>query len=114
MTFSSEVTLVIGMALVTFGVRYPILALVSRFTLAPSILAALKYIPPAILAAIIVPAILAPKGGGLDISLTNAYLVGGVIAALLAWRTRNLLTTIVLGMILFWTCLWLVRLAGWA
>jgi branched-subunit amino acid transport protein len=37
----------------------------------------------------------------LDISFSNAYLIAGVVAALIAWRTRNLLLTIVLGMTLF-------------
>lgn len=113
MTTFSEITLVLGMALVTFGVRYPILAWVSRVTLPPALVAALKFIPPAVLAAIITPAILVPDGGRLQIGAANAYLVGGVGAALLAWRTRHLLTTIIGGMLLFWIWRWLIGLLGW-
>ncbi len=97
---SFELFLVAGMMIVTFGVRYPVLALVSRITLPPAVLAALKFIPPAVLTAIIVPAVLMPQGV-LDIGIDNAYLVAAVVAGLVAWRSNNLLLTIVLGMVVF-------------
>jgi len=104
---TSEILLVAGMALVTFLVRYPVLALVSRITLPQVMLDGMKFIPPAVLAAIIAPAMFMPDGA-LDLHLSNAYLVAGIAAGLIAWRARNLLTTIVLGMtiFLFWRWLW--------
>lgn len=93
--------LVLGMMAVTFAVRYPVLALVSRLTLPPSVLNAMRYIPPAVLAAIIAPALLMPDGERITLSYTNSYLVAGLCAGLIAWRTRNLLLTIVLGMVIF-------------
>lgn len=96
-----EIILVTGMALVTLAVRYPVLALVSKVSLPPSLLAALKFIPPAVLTAIILPALLAPTGE-LDFSLTNDYLVAGIITAIVATRTRNLLLTLAIGMAAFW------------
>lgn len=104
---ASEFLLVAGMALVTFLVRYPVLALVSRVTLPQVMLDGMKFIPPAVLAAIIAPAMFMPAGA-LDLSLSNAYLVAGIAAGLIAWRWRNLLATIVLGMaiFLFWRWLW--------
>jgi branched-subunit amino acid transport protein len=46
--------------------------------------------------------------GALDLHPSNAYLVAGIAAGLIAWRARNLLATIVLGMtiFLFWRWLW--------
>ncbi|GIK75143.1 MAG: hypothetical protein BroJett021_41310 [Chloroflexota bacterium] len=104
---TSEILLVAGMALVTFLVRYPVLALVSRITLPQVMLDGMKFIPPAVLAAIIAPAMFMPDGA-LDLHPSNAYLVAGIAAGLIAWRARNLLTTIVLGMtiFLFWRWLW--------
>jgi branched-subunit amino acid transport protein len=99
---TTEILLVAGMALVTFAVRYPVLALVSKATLPPSLLAALKFIPPAVLTAIIIPALLAPTGDRVDFSLTNDYLVAGVITTLVAWRTKNLLLTLAVGMVALW------------
>jgi branched-subunit amino acid transport protein len=98
----AEILLVAGMALVTFAVRYPVLALVSKVSLPPALVAALKFIPPAVLTAIIVPALLAPDGPELDFSLTNDYLIAGVITTVVAWRTRNLLLTLATGMAAFW------------
>lgn len=95
-----EIWLVTGMALVTFGLRYPLLALLSRVTLPARWVTALQFIPPAVLAAIIVPAVFAPRGR-LQVTSDNAYLIAAVAAALIAWRTRNLLATITVGMALF-------------
>jgi branched-subunit amino acid transport protein len=97
----SEVLLVGGMAFVTFLVRYPVLLLVTRIPLPDRVFRALRYVPPAVLAAIVVPAILMPDGVTVDVSPTNAYLVAGIVSALIAWRTKNLLLTIVLGMLAF-------------
>jgi branched-subunit amino acid transport protein len=106
---TNEILLVVGMALVTIAVRYPVLALVSRATLPPSLLASLKFIPPAVLTAIIVPTLLAPTGGKLDFSLTNDYLIAGLITTIVAWRTKNLLLTLAIGMAVFWS--WRLLLA---
>lgn len=96
----NEVLLLAGMMAVTFGVRYGVLALVSRMTLAPQIIRALRYVPVAVLTAITVPAVAAPQGEVI-FALSNAYLYAGVIASVIAWRTRNLLLTIGLGMAVF-------------
>jgi branched-subunit amino acid transport protein len=104
---ASELLLVASMALVTFAVRYPVLAFVSRAPLPPRVQEALHYIPPAVLAAIIAPAILMP-GGKLDLTYTNAYLVAALVAVIVSWATRNLLLTILLGMAALWLWRWLV------
>lgn len=96
----NELLLILGMALVTFGVRYPMLAIVGRLQLPDPVLRALRYVPVAVLTAITVPAMLMPEGN-IDIRPDNTYLVGGIIAALVAWRTKNLLLTIVVGMASF-------------
>lgn len=96
----NEALLVFGMFLVTFGVRYPVLALVGRANLPEPAVRALKYVPPAVLTAIIVPAVLLTDGR-LNLSPTNAYLVGALVAIVVSWRTRSLLWTIVIGMSAF-------------
>jgi branched-subunit amino acid transport protein len=104
----NEFLMIAGMSLVTFAVRYPVLALVGKIQLPPTILRALKYVPPAVLAAIIVPEVVFNAEKQLDISLTNSYLIAAVITVLIAWRTKNLLLTIVLGMLAFWGWRWLM------
>ena len=96
----NEVLLILGMALVTFAVRYPPLALVGRLELPERVIRALRYVPVAVLTAIIVPAVLMPQGE-LDLRLENAYLIAALTAVVVSWRTKNLLLTIVIGMGVF-------------
>lgn len=93
----NELLLVAGMAVVTFFVRYPVLVLVGKIPLPEPVFRALRYVPPTVLTAIIVPAVLMPEGT-VDISPANAYLVAGIASALVAWRSKNLVLTIVIGM----------------
>lgn len=105
----NEFWLILGMTIVTFGVRYPVLALLSKISMPKTILDGLKYVPPAVLTAIIVPAMLLPNGE-IDISIDNSPLFAGVITILIAWKTKNLLLTIVLGMLSLWGWRWLIEI----
>lgn len=97
----NEFWLILGMTAVTFGVRYPVLALVGQIELPEPVFRALKYVPVAVLTAIVVPAVLMPDDE-LTISLQNAEMIGAIVAVLVAWRTRSLLWTIVIGMAAFY------------
>ena len=50
------------------------------------------------LTAIITPAVLYPRSEHIELGIANEYLVAAVISSLVAWRTRNVLITIVVGM----------------
>jgi branched-subunit amino acid transport protein len=99
----NEFLLIAGMAAATISTRIPVLMLLSRRKLPAGIASALKYVPPAVLSAIILPIVLLP-GGKLNLHPSNAALAASVFAVLVSWRTRNLLLTIVLGMgfLLIW------------
>ncbi len=97
----ATLALIVAMAVVTFLTRYVALAAASQVALPDWCRRALGYVPPAVLTAIIVPAVLSPRGA-LDLSLQNSYLVGGAVAMVVAWRTRQLLPTIAVGMVVFW------------
>ncbi len=105
----NELLLIVGMALVTFAVRYPVLVLVGKIPLPDRVFRALRYVPPAVLAAIIVPAVLMPDGS-IDLTPNNSYLVAGIIAGVIAWRSKNLLLTIVSGMAIF--LIWRILTGG--
>ena len=96
-----EWAFILGMMAVTFGVRYPVLALVGKMRLPAPVERALKFVPAAVLTAIIAPAMLIPDGQHWDISLGNPYLASGLLAGVVAWRTKNVLLTIVVGMVAF-------------
>jgi branched-subunit amino acid transport protein len=60
----------------------------------------LRYVPPAVLTAIVFPAVLMPEAT-LAITPTNARLIGAVAAFLVGIWQKNLLLTIVVGMVVF-------------
>lgn len=62
---------------------------------------ALRFVPAAALAALVFPALTHPAGH-LDISMQNFRLLAGLGGAIVAWKTRNVLLTILVGMILLW------------
>lgn len=96
----NEFWVILGMMAVTFGVRYPVLAIVGRLRLPPAVLRGLRYVPAAVLTALIVPLTLQPEGT-LDLAPTNSHMIGAIVACLVAWRTKNLLLTILIGMGVF-------------
>lgn len=96
----NEVWLLVGMALATMATRIPVLIALSRRAMPASIERALRYVPPAVLAAIILPIVVLDEGE-LNLVASNATLWASIAAVLIAWRTKNLLLTIVLGMLVF-------------
>lgn len=96
----NELLLIFGMFLVTFAARYPLLVLVGRIQLPKRVFQALRFVPVAVLTAIIVPAMVMPQGS-IFIGINNAYLIAGIISMLIAWRTKSLLPTIGGGMLVF-------------
>ncbi len=92
---------IIGMGVITYAIRLSLIVLSERVSLSAPIQQALRFVPPAVLAAIIAPEMLRP-GGVLDLSPGNARLLAGLLAILVAWRTKNVLLTIAAGMIALW------------
>jgi branched-subunit amino acid transport protein len=95
----NELLMIVGMMLVTFIPRYGVLALLGRLEMPQPLFRALRFVPPAVLAAIIFPEVLLSKtDASLNIAPHNSYLVAGIVAVMVAWWRKNLLLTIVVGM----------------
>ena len=92
---------VLAIGAATYGLRVAFLARGTPGTLPPLAQETLRFVPVAVLSAIIFPALLQPAGA-LDLSVGNARLVAGILAALVAWRTRNALATVGAGMAALW------------
>lgn len=92
---------VLGMGVLTLLIRVSMILLMGRITVPPWIHRALRFVPPAVLTAIIVPELFRP-GGTWDLSLGNERLVAGIVAIVVAWRTKNVIWTVSAGMILLW------------
>lgn len=92
---------IFGMGIITYAIRLVPIWLLERVTIGDSWRQALRYVPAAVLSAIILPEVVMP-GGVLDLTLGNARLIAGLLAILIAWRTKNILWTLAVGMILLW------------
>jgi branched-subunit amino acid transport protein len=96
----NEVVLISGMFAVTFSVRYVLFAFAGRVRFPPWLNKGLEFVPPVVLMAIIAPSVTMPKGE-LWIAYDNPWLLASLVAAITALVRKDLLTTIVVGMLAF-------------
>ena len=93
----TEVWLVIiGMAVVTYLTRAPLLLALARRPLSPRVRLWLRLIPLAVLPALALPMVLVDHGR-LTLSLAHPPLSGAIVVVVLASRRVNLLVTVALG-----------------
>lgn len=80
----------------TYLLRASFLAFAHRLVdLPPLVERVLRQIPPAVLAALVLPTLLRPEG---SLDLWQPELLAGAVAAFVSWRTRNIAATLVIGM----------------
>jgi branched-subunit amino acid transport protein len=99
--------IIIGMALVTFAIRYVLFAAAGKLAFPPWFEDLLRFIPPSVLAAIIAPAVLAPQGTQIVIHVSSPHLMGALVALGVGMGTRNLFAVIISGMGTFWLWQWI-------
>jgi len=93
---------VLAVGLLTFCIRYSFVYLFGRIEgLPPRIEAALRYVPAAVLAALVAPAVVDP-GPTVAATLVDDRLVAAVVAAAVAWYTEDVFATIGVGMATLW------------
>jgi len=94
----SSAWLAIALAAIgTFSMRAAFLVAAHRLADVPApVQRVLRQIPPAALAAIVVPDLLRPRD---HLDFWTPELAAGVVAALVIWRTRSTALTLVVGMV---------------
>jgi branched-subunit amino acid transport protein len=90
------VTIII-VGVLTLGIRLSFIVFMGKTRISPMVQQALRFVPVAVLSALIAPALFLSRGS-LDLSFANIRLIAGILAILVAWRTKNTLLTIVVGM----------------
>ena len=90
--------LVAGLAATSFRPRGAFILFFSDLELPAAAQRGLRFVPAAVFAALVIPE-LAFAGNTLRIGLDNPKLVAGLVAGVVAWRTRNTLATIATGML---------------
>jgi branched-subunit amino acid transport protein len=84
--------------LLTFGTRLSFIFLLDRIKVPDWFRRGLRFVPLAVLSAIILPELTSPNGT-LFLSWRNPQLLAGLVAILVAWKTKNVLLTILAGMV---------------
>lgn len=93
--------IILGMGVITLALRVSMIVLLGRIAIPEALSRALRFVPPAVFSALVAPALLRPAGP-VDVSFTNPYLLAGTLAAVVAWRWKNIFLTIGAGMISLW------------
>lgn len=99
--------LILGMALAALAFRASFFLLQDRLRMPRWMARSLDYVPPAVLAALVLPAFVDLRRG-LGASAADPRFLAGVVAVAVAWRTKGILPTLVAGMATLWLLEWLV------
>src|SRR5512136_291834 len=83
--------------LLTLATRLSFILLLEKVRMPEWFRRGLRFVPVAVLSAIILPELTNPNGS-LFLSWRNPQLLAGALAILVAWRTKNVLLTIAVGM----------------
>jgi branched-subunit amino acid transport protein len=87
--------------LLTYATRLSFIYLHGKVSIPDTLKRALRFVPPAVFTAIFLPELLVTEGM-LNVSLGNGRLIAGLLAIVVAWRTKNVILTIVVGMLTLW------------
>jgi branched-subunit amino acid transport protein len=98
---------ILGMGLITLGLRASFILLPGRLRLPALLRRALPFVPAAVLTAVWAPE-LALQKGVLQLSLNNERLAGGLVAVAVAWRWRLTFATIASGLLALHLFDWLL------
>lgn len=85
----------------TFAIRLSFIALFGRFDVPDGVERALRFVPAAVLAALVAPQFVVADGS-VALSPANPRLLAGALAAAVAWRTEDIAATLAAGMGAIW------------
>jgi branched-subunit amino acid transport protein len=101
----SHWVVIVGVALVTFGLRASFIVFADPHRFPHFFRQALAFVSPSVLAAIVLPGLVAP-GGVIDLTSANPRWIAGLVAVAFAIRLRTPLAAIVAGMAALWLLQW--------
>ncbi len=90
---------VVAAGTATFAMRYVFIGLFGKIAVPPLLERGLRYIAPAVLAALTVPAVVSP-GGTFD--PWNVFLPAAIIGGVAAWATKSIGAAILIGLPSLW------------
>jgi len=98
----TNVAIVFAVGIGTYLLRLSFVAAVGHRTMPDWAMVPLRFVAPAVLAALVAPAVLL-REGGLDLApSTNPRAVAALVAIVIAWKTKNTAVVIIAGMSIVW------------
>ena len=98
---------IIMSGLVTYLSRMTMIALIDREMLGDKVKEVLNYVPAAVFPAIIFPGVFFNDFGSL-VEITDPKIYGAIIALVVGFYSRNVIATIVSGLLSYWFIIFLV------
>ncbi len=92
---------ILGLGVGTLLIRATFLVGGSDREPSPYLSRVLRLVPAAVLTALVTPALFF-RDNQFDATWHNERMIAGVVAALVAWRTRNVSITLIAGMLVVW------------
>ena len=99
----SDFLLIVGMAVITYGIRSAVFVFGTRLRFPPLLRTALGFVPVTVLTAIIVPMVVAPHGGDAEWTWRNPQLMATLVAFAVCAITRRPLLTIAVALVVFFS-----------
>ncbi|NNF54178.1 MAG: AzlD domain-containing protein [Acidimicrobiales bacterium] len=100
MRLSSAILLLAGVSIATYFARAGMILILADRPMPEPVMRALRNVGPAVLAALVVTLVANPEEANSGVELAE---VAGMVAAITtAIKTRNLIPTLALGLIVFW------------
>jgi len=90
---------------ITLAIRFSFIGLQGDREFPLALRKALRFVPASVLAAIVWPGVIAPHKV-MNLSFGNLQIYAALVAAAVAWKTRNILATLGVGMGLLWILQW--------
>ncbi len=106
MDIPSLLLMLLGMAVVTYGLRLVFFLPGVGDKLPPRLRQAMSYVPVAVLTAIVIPEVFLAQGQ-INTNLANPQLWGMLATGVVMWRSQRLLLAIGAGMLVYYLLRWL-------
>lgn len=101
-------TAIVAIGVATFAIRLSFIFLFGRIDdVPPKLELALRFVPPAVLAALVVPSLVTVRPT-VSATLLDERLIAGLVAGAVAWRTESVFATIGVGVGVLWVLRFLV------
>ena len=90
--------ILLGGGLITFAIRLSFILLLEKITVPDWVQRGLRLVPVAVFSALIFQLVFYATDT-IDLNPLNPRLISAILAGLVAWRTRNVILTLLVGMV---------------